>query len=97
MAEQLRGPFEKFVHWRQYAAVMQREAYVNGPRTLLLHIQKSTSSSLEWEAVCSDRDTLYFTWTFQENRKDCSLPHAYEFNIRNICIISWKALRIFSL
>jgi hypothetical protein len=26
MAEQLRGPFEKFVEWRQCAAVMQREA-----------------------------------------------------------------------
>jgi hypothetical protein len=26
MAEQLRGPFEKFVDWRQCAAVMQREA-----------------------------------------------------------------------
>jgi hypothetical protein len=27
MAEQQRGPFEKFVDWRQCAAVMQREAY----------------------------------------------------------------------
>jgi hypothetical protein len=26
MAEQIRGPFEKFVDWRQCAAVMQREA-----------------------------------------------------------------------
>jgi hypothetical protein len=26
MAEQLRGPFEKFVDWQQCAAVMQREA-----------------------------------------------------------------------
>jgi len=26
MAEQLRGPFEKFVVWLQCAAVMQREA-----------------------------------------------------------------------
>jgi len=26
MVEQLRGPFEKFVDWRQCAAVMQREA-----------------------------------------------------------------------
>jgi hypothetical protein len=27
MAEQLRGPFEKFVDWRQCAADMQREAF----------------------------------------------------------------------
>jgi hypothetical protein len=26
MAEQLRGPFEKFVDWQQRTAVMQREA-----------------------------------------------------------------------
>jgi hypothetical protein len=26
MAEQLQGPFEKFVDWRQIATVMQREA-----------------------------------------------------------------------
>jgi hypothetical protein len=26
MVEQLRGPFEKFVEWRQCAAVMQKEA-----------------------------------------------------------------------
>jgi hypothetical protein len=26
MAEQLRGPFEKFVDWEQHIAVMQREA-----------------------------------------------------------------------
>jgi hypothetical protein len=26
MAEQLRGPFEKSVYWRQRVAVMQREA-----------------------------------------------------------------------
>jgi hypothetical protein len=26
MAEQLRGPFEKFVDWRQCASVTQREA-----------------------------------------------------------------------
>jgi len=26
MAEQLRGPFEKFVDWKQCATVMQREA-----------------------------------------------------------------------
>jgi hypothetical protein len=28
MAEQLRGPFEKFVTWRQCAAVMQKETLV---------------------------------------------------------------------
>jgi hypothetical protein len=27
MEEQLRGPFEKLVDWRQCAAVMQREAW----------------------------------------------------------------------
>jgi hypothetical protein len=31
MAEQLGEPFEKFVDWRQYAAVMQRKAVIVPP------------------------------------------------------------------
>jgi hypothetical protein len=58
MAEQLREPFEKFVDWREYAAVMQRgitaahshlsSNFSNGPRVTeaSVHSDPSSLSSL---------------------------------------------------